>query len=39
MGILKTDSELFDLENLEEEEKLVVEREIMMSVFGKFVDD
>ena len=39
MGIIKTESDLFDMDILEEEEQLVVEREIMMSILGKFIDD
>jgi len=41
MNYLKTESEDVDGEiyDLEEEEQLIVEREIMMSLLGKFIDN
>jgi len=41
MNYLKTESEDIDGEiyDLEEEEQLIVEREIMMSLLGKFIDN
>ena len=36
---METESDLIDFDILDYEEQLIVEREIMMSVMGKFIND
>ena len=39
MAVLDDESDLIDFNVLDYEEQLIVEREIMMSVMGKFIND